>query len=57
LSPILACLVLVIILALLGLPIGVTMLSGAIVYLGLSGQDISIAAETMLQGLYSGYTY
>jgi C4-dicarboxylate transporter, DctM subunit len=56
LSPIVACLVLIIVLALLGLPIGVTMLSGAILYLGLSGQDISIAAETMLQGLYNGYT-
>jgi C4-dicarboxylate transporter, DctM subunit len=55
-SPIVACLVLIIVLALLGLPIGVTMLTGAIVYLGLSGQDISIAAETMLQGLYNGYT-
>jgi C4-dicarboxylate transporter, DctM subunit len=56
LSPIVACFVLVIVLALFGLPIGVTMLCGAIVYLGLSGQDISLAAETMLQGLYSGYT-
>ncbi len=55
-SPIVACLVLVVVLALLGLPIGVTMLSGAIVYLGLSGQDLSLAAETMLQGLYNGYT-
>jgi C4-dicarboxylate transporter, DctM subunit len=56
LSPIVACLVLIIVLALLGLPIGVTMLSGAIIYLALSGQDVSIAAETMLQGLYGGYT-
>lgn len=43
-------------LALMGLPIGLSMLSGSFVYLLARGLDPSIAAETMLQGLYNGYT-
>lgn len=43
-------------LALMGLPIGLSMLSGSFVYLLARGLDPSLAAETMLQGLYNGYT-
>ncbi|WP_207622942.1 TRAP transporter large permease [Falsiroseomonas algicola] len=39
----------------LGLPIGVAMISAAIVYLGASGQDMSIAAEQVLNGLNGSY--
>ncbi len=42
-------------LSLLGLPIGLAMITGSIVYLGLSGQDMSIAAEQVLNGLNGSY--
>jgi tripartite ATP-independent transporter DctM subunit len=42
-------------LSLLGLPIGLAMIIGSIVYLGLSGQDMSIAAEQLLNGLNGSY--
>lgn len=41
--------------ALIGLPIGHAMLASSIVYLALDGQDVSIAVEQMLQGLYGSY--
>jgi tripartite ATP-independent transporter DctM subunit len=42
-------------LSLLGLPIGHAMIAGSILYLLLAGQDMGIAAEQLLQGLYSSY--
>ena len=42
-------------LSLLGLPIGLSMITGSIVYLALSGQDMSIAAEQVLNGLNGSY--
>ncbi|MFN7001506.1 MAG: TRAP transporter large permease subunit, partial [Elioraea tepidiphila] len=42
-------------LSLLGLPIGLAMIIGSILYLGLSGQDMSIAAEQLLNGLNGSY--
>jgi tripartite ATP-independent transporter DctM subunit len=42
-------------LSLLGLPIGLAMITASIVYLGLSGQDMSIAAEQVLNGLNGSY--
>ena len=39
-----------------GFSIGVAMLCGSIMYLAIGGKDVSIAAETMLQGLYHKYT-
>ncbi len=41
--------------ALLGLPIGHAMLGASILYLLLVGQDMSIAGEQMLRGLYGSY--
>jgi tripartite ATP-independent transporter DctM subunit len=43
-------------LSLLGLPIGLSMISGSIVYLLVAKQDMGIAAEQLLQGLFNGYT-
>ncbi|MFN4099857.1 MAG: TRAP transporter large permease [Pararhodobacter sp.] len=43
-------------LAVMGLSIGLAMLCGSFVYLMARGLDPSLAAETMLQGLYNGYT-
>lgn len=42
-------------LSLMGLPIGLAMITASIVYLGLSGQDMSIAAEQVLNGLNGSY--
>ena len=42
-------------LSLLGLPIGLSMITGAVVYLAASGQDMSIAAEQVLNGLNGSY--
>jgi tripartite ATP-independent transporter DctM subunit len=42
-------------LAVLGLPVGHAMIAGSILYLLLAGQDLAIAAEQLLQGLYGSY--
>lgn len=42
-------------LSLLGLPIGLSMITGSIIYLAASGQDMSIAAEQVLNGLNGSY--
>jgi tripartite ATP-independent transporter DctM subunit len=42
-------------LAFLGLPMGLAMISGSILYLLLTGQDMGIVAEQFLNGMYSNY--
>jgi C4-dicarboxylate transporter, DctM subunit len=42
-------------LSLLGLPIGHAMIGGSILYLYLAGADMGIAAEQLLNGMYSSY--
>lgn len=42
-------------LSLLGLPVGLAMITGTTLYLAASGQDMSIAAEQVLNGLYGSY--
>lgn len=42
-------------LSLLGLPIGHAMIAGSILYLLVAGQDLSIAAEQLLNGMYTNY--
>jgi C4-dicarboxylate transporter DctM subunit len=42
-------------LSLLGLPIGHAMIAASILYLLLAGQDMGIAAEQLLNGLYNSY--
>jgi tripartite ATP-independent transporter DctM subunit len=46
----------IVVLSALGAPIGLSMIGGSIVYLWISGQDIGLAAEQMLQGLYTSFT-
>ncbi len=41
--------------ALLGMPIGFVMLGGGIAYLLTSGQDVGLASEQILNGLYNSY--
>lgn len=55
LSPLTLCLITLLGLSCLGLPIGVAMICASIVYLGASGQDMSIAAEQVLNGLNGSY--
>ncbi|KFC68068.1 TRAP-type C4-dicarboxylate transport system, large permease component [Devosia sp. LC5] len=42
-------------LAFLGLPMGLAMICGSILYLLLTGQDMGIVAEQFLNGMYSNY--
>ncbi|MFN3855240.1 MAG: TRAP transporter large permease [Phreatobacter sp.] len=46
---------LIIALSLCGLPIGHAMIAGSILYLLLAGQDLGIAAEQLLNGMYTNY--
>ncbi len=41
--------------AALGAPVAYAILSGIIVYLGIAGQDLAIAGETMVQRLFDGF--
>jgi tripartite ATP-independent transporter DctM subunit len=54
-SPWSIALVAITMLSLLGLPIGHAMIAGSILYLLLAGQDMGIAAEQILNGMYNNY--
>jgi tripartite ATP-independent transporter DctM subunit len=54
-SPFSICLVTILALAIFGLPVGYAMIAGSIVYLLVAGQDLSIAAEQLLQGLRGSF--
>jgi tripartite ATP-independent transporter DctM subunit len=54
-APFQATILAIICLSLLGLPIGHSMIAGSILFLFLSGQDMGIAAEQVLNGLYTNY--
>jgi C4-dicarboxylate transporter, DctM subunit len=56
LSPFVWCVLIILVLSLSGLPIGLSMLGASIVYLMISGQDIGLAAEQIVQGLTNSYT-
>jgi C4-dicarboxylate transporter, DctM subunit len=46
----------IVVLSVMGLPIGLAMISSSVVYLMITGQDLSLAAEQLLQGLFNSYT-
>jgi len=54
-SPFALCVIVLVALALLGLPIGLSMIGASILYLALSGLDLGTAAEQLLNGLYNSY--
>ncbi len=54
-SPFSISLVVITALALLGLPIGLSMIAGSILYLFLVGADMGTVAEQFLNGMYSNY--
>ncbi len=53
--PFASALVVITALAFMGLPMGVAMISGSILYLLVRGQDMGIAAEQILNGMYTNY--
>jgi tripartite ATP-independent transporter DctM subunit len=55
-DPLIGSMVLITVLALLGQSVGIAMLVGTIAYLFLKGKDVSLAGETILQGLFGSYT-
>src|SRR5512132_3968770 len=55
LSPFALCIVVLIALATLGLPIGLSMIGASIFYLLVSGLDLGTAGEQILNGLYNSY--
>ncbi|MFM1855385.1 MAG: hypothetical protein RLZ83_694 [Pseudomonadota bacterium] len=55
-DPLIGSMVLITGLALLGQSVGIAMLVGTIAYLFLKGKDVSLAGETILQGLFGSYT-
>ncbi len=54
-SPFSLAIVAITILAFLGLPIGLSMIAGSVLYLLMSGADMGIVAEQFLNGMYSNY--
>lgn len=50
-----ACLLVLFALAAMAAPIALSMIVAAVVYLALKGQDLGLAAEQMLQGLYDSF--
>ncbi|MEZ5450719.1 MAG: TRAP transporter large permease subunit [Thiolinea sp.] len=49
------CLLAVFLLAGLGAPVAYSMIAGAIVYLLVSGQDLALAGEQIIQGIYNSF--
>ncbi|MEH6648678.1 MAG: TRAP transporter large permease [Motiliproteus sp.] len=49
------CLVVVFLLAALGAPVAIAMIVGAIAYLAASGQDVALAGEQIIQGVYNSF--
>lgn len=49
------CLLTILALATIGAPISLAMIVSAVVYLAVKGQDLAIAAEQIIQGLYDGF--
>ncbi len=53
--PFTAALVLITVLAFMGLPMGIAMITGSILYLLMRGQDMGLVAEQFLNGMYTNY--
>lgn len=54
-DPFTAAVILIGMLAILGLPIGLSMISGSILYLFMRGQDMGLVAERLLNSMFTGY--
>jgi len=51
----LICLLAVFVLGAIGTPVGYALLASATVYLAVTGSDLSLAAEQLIQSIYDGY--
>jgi TRAP-type transport system large permease protein len=49
------CLIVLIVLATIGAPISLAMIVSSVVYLAVKGQDLGLAAEQIIQGLYDNF--
>lgn len=54
-DPFTLCIAAIVLLSLLGLPIGHSMIAGSILYLYLAGLDMGTAAEQLLNGMFTSY--
>ena len=54
-DPFTACILSIVLLALVGLPVGHAMIASSILYLLMSGSDMGTAAEQLLNGMFSSY--
>ncbi|MEO1985398.1 MAG: TRAP transporter large permease [Martelella sp.] len=54
-DPFTLCIISIVLLALMGLPVGHAMIASSILYLMLAGLDMGTAAEQILNGLFSSY--
>jgi tripartite ATP-independent transporter DctM subunit len=54
-AALLSCLVVLMMLAAIGSPIPLAMIVSAVVYLAVKGQDLGLAAEQIIQGLYDSF--
>src|SRR5690606_39798842 len=54
-DPFTLCIIAIVVLAFLGLPMGLAMIGGSILYLAINGLDMGLAAEQFLNGMYSNY--
>lgn len=54
-SPFSLAVIAIVVLSLLGLPIGHAMIAGSVLYLWLAGLDMGTAAEQLLNGMYTSY--
>lgn len=55
-DPFTLAILLIVALTISGFPVGLAVMSGSFVYMGLKGYDPSLATESLLQGLFNGYT-
>ncbi len=54
-APLAAGLLTVLLIAAMGRPVAMALIAGVLVYLGVGGQDLAIAGETMVQRLFDGF--
>ena len=54
-TPFTACLAAIVVLSLLGMPIGHAMIAGSVLYLFLAGLDMGTAAEQLINGMNGGF--
>ena len=49
------CLLSILLLAAIGAPIAYAIIAGSLIYLGVKGQDLALAGEQMVSGMYDSF--